>query len=115
MKIHACIVLSGAVVLAALAAPVAARDATPSLPAVEADRVHYVVDCQHRSLPSQREVGEWTGQHNFSQVYDTRERLMGEIGRACQRHGIDQVRLVSRNDTLVRGRYLAVLASRNGH
>jgi hypothetical protein len=53
-----------------------------------------VVDCAKPALPSQREVGEMTGQHNFSQVYATRARLMSEVRRACQRQGITRVRLV---------------------
>jgi hypothetical protein len=51
-------------------------------------------NCEARMLPSQREVGEALGQHNFSQVYDSRARLMGEVGRACQRPGIERVDLV---------------------
>lgn len=85
-----------ATILAAIAAPAAAQTSTPTLPAVQAEAVLYVADCERRVLPSQREVGEWTGQHNFSQVYDTRQRLMAEIGRACQKVGIEQVRVVSR-------------------
>lgn len=65
-----------------------------TLPAVQAQGVLHVFGCGARALPSQRQVGEWTGQHNFSQVYDTRQRLMADIGRACQRDGVDQVRLV---------------------
>lgn len=76
------------------AIPAPAQDPTPSLPAVRADAVHYVFDCGARTLPTQRAVGEWTGQHNFSQVYDTRQRLMGEVARACGRDGIEQVHLV---------------------
>jgi hypothetical protein len=53
-----------------------------------------VVDCAKPALPSQREVGEMTGQYNFGQVYATRARLMAEAHRACQRKGIAQVRLV---------------------
>ena len=83
-----------ALVLAAIAAPVAAQKPTPSLPPVTAEAVLYVADCQQRALPTQREVGEWTGQHNFSQVYATRQRLMSEIGRACQQTGVEQVRVV---------------------
>lgn len=33
-----------------------------------------MVDCVNPALPSQREVGEMTGQYNFSQVYATRAR-----------------------------------------
>lgn len=80
-----------------IAAPVAAQDPMPSLPTVKAEAVRYVAACDRRSLPSQRDVGEWTGQHNFSQVYATRERLMAEIGRACQRGGIEAVQVVSRD------------------
>jgi hypothetical protein len=83
-----------ATVLAAIAAPVAAEQPTTSLPAVTAEAVLYVADCQDRALPTQRQVGEWTGQHNFSQVYATRQRLMAEIGRACQRAGAEQVHVV---------------------
>lgn len=53
-----------------------------------------VVDCAKPALPSQREVGEMTGQYNFSQIYATRARLMSEARRACQREGITRVRLV---------------------
>ena len=53
-----------------------------------------VVDCVKPALPSQREVGEMTGQYNFSQIYATRARLMSEARRACQREGITRVRLV---------------------
>jgi hypothetical protein len=53
-----------------------------------------VVDCAKPALPSQREVGETTGQYNFSQVYATRARLMSEARRACQREGVTRVRLV---------------------
>lgn len=54
-----------------------------------------VVDCARPALPSQREVGEMTGQYNFSQVYATRARLMAEARRACQREGVARVRLVT--------------------
>ncbi len=53
-----------------------------------------MVDCVKPALPSQREVGEMTGQYNFSQIYATRARLMSEARRACQREGITRVRLV---------------------
>lgn len=65
-----------------------------SLPQVQV--VQYVFDCRvPRALPSQRVVGEWAGQHNFAQVYDTRQKLMALVGRACRQSGIEQVRLVS--------------------
>lgn len=68
-------------------ASVHATEAPASEPAI-------VVDCAKPALPSQREVGEMTGQYNFSQVYATRARLMAEARRACQRKGITRVRLV---------------------
>lgn len=82
------------ILLFATAAPVLAQEAPQSLPAVRVDAVHHVFDCQDRGLPPQRAVGEWTGQHNFSQVYATRQRLMGEVARACNRPGIGEVNLV---------------------
>jgi hypothetical protein len=82
---------------AVVIAPVAAQESIPSLPAVKAEAIRYVADCHHRVLPTQREVGEWTGQHNVSQVYDTRLRLMAEIGRTCGKSGIEQVQVVSRD------------------
>jgi hypothetical protein len=53
-----------------------------------------VIDCARPALPSQGEVSEMTGQHNFSQVYATRARLMAEAHRACQRQGTARIRLV---------------------
>ena len=81
--------------LGAGAEPPVAESATPTLPAVKAEVILHVSDCDERVLPSQREVGEWTGQHNFSQVYATRQRLMGDIGRACQQAGIEQVHVIA--------------------
>lgn len=73
-------------------APTAIAGETQSLPQVQA--IRYVFDCQARALPSQREVGEWAGQHNFAQVYATRQKLMAEVARACNKHGIERVGLV---------------------
>jgi hypothetical protein len=73
--------------LASFGAATHAAEAPVAAPAI-------VVDCAKPALPSQREVGEMTGQYNFSQVYATRARLMAEAHRACQRKGIAQVRLV---------------------
>ena len=83
--------------LAVAAAPATAQDPTTSLPAVKAEAVFHVAECARRVLPSQRTVGEWTGQDNFSQVYDTRLRLMAEIGHACRQDGVDHVQVVSRD------------------
>lgn len=57
-------------------------------------QANLVIDCAKPALPSQREVGEMTGQYNLGQVYATRARLMSEARRACQREGVTQVRLV---------------------
>lgn len=73
--------------------PAAVAGEVRSSPQVKA--VQHAFDCQaKRALPSQREVGEWVGQHNFVQVYDTRQKLMAVVGRACLKAGIKQVRLV---------------------
>ena len=85
--------LSVLVAGAAGCAPAAFAGEAQPLPQVQA--VQYVFDCTApRALPSQREVGEWTGQHNFAQVYETRQKLMAEVARACNRAGIEQVQLV---------------------
>ncbi|HKR76208.1 MAG TPA: hypothetical protein VJR95_06055 [Rhodanobacter sp.] len=74
-------------------APAAVAGEVQSLP--QAQAVQHVFDCKaKRTLPSQREVGEWAGQHSFAQVYDTRQKLMAAVGRACLKAGIKQVRLV---------------------
>ncbi|MFT3763765.1 MAG: hypothetical protein QM761_14385 [Pseudoxanthomonas sp.] len=74
-------------------APAALAGEAQSLPQVQA--VQYVFDCAApRVLPSQREVGEWTGQHNFAQVYQTRQKLMAEVARACNKSGVARVQLV---------------------
>ena len=65
-----------------LAASAAAAHEPPPLPAIEVGG--YVADCGHPALPSQRQVGEWTGLHNFGQVCAARARLMGDIARACR-------------------------------
>lgn len=71
-----------------------AGDVAQSLPQVRA--VRYVFDCQTpHALPSQRQVGEWTGQRNFSQVYASRQQLMAQVGRLCRKDGIGQVHVVS--------------------
>lgn len=101
-----------AALLAACAAPVAAQEPTPSLATVEVEAARYVADCDRRVLPSQREVGEWTGQHNFSQVYASRQRLMAEIGRACRQDGIEQVLVVSRTSSAPRELRLVAVADR---
>jgi hypothetical protein len=83
--------------LAACAAPAFAQDdGLPSLPAVEA--TGFVADCARPGLPSQRQVGDWTGLHNPGQVYAARERLMADIGRACRRPGAAGVQVLAAVD-----------------
>lgn len=87
---------------AAGCAPVAFAGEAQPLPQVQA--VQYVFDCTApRALPTQREVGEWTGQNNFAQVYETRQKLMAEVTRACNRAGIEQVQLVREQPAAGRG------------
>jgi hypothetical protein len=81
-----------AALFAACVAPASAQEGATTLPSVRATQ--FVADCAHRSLPTQRQVGEWTGLHNFGQVYAARERLMAGIGRACQRPGVGRVQVV---------------------
>lgn len=91
MNVRSCIA-SLSILCAVHAAPAAAQDPVQSMPTVQA--VQYVFDCDQRRLPSQRQVGDWTGQHNVGQVYATRQRLMGEIARACNGSGIEQVQII---------------------
>ena len=96
----------------ALAVSAAAFAAEPPLTEVAPIRAAALLsfNCEARTLPTQREVGEALGQHNFSQVYASRARLMGEVGRACQAPGTERVDVVlqqsqpSRRDT----RYVAL-------
>jgi len=67
--------------------PLAALAAGPAPAAID-------LDCQSLHRPTQREVSEWTGQHNFSQVYETRTRLMGQFIQACKRSGGAPVKVV---------------------
>lgn len=81
--------------MATAAGPVPAAVAGEVQSSPQAQAVQYVFDCQaKRALPSQREIGEWAGQHSFAQVYDTRQKLMAVVGRACLKAGVRQVRLV---------------------
>lgn len=79
-------------------APAQAKD-TPS------DEPSFTVDCTRLSLPRQSQVAEVTDQSNFSQVYVTRTKLMGEIRRLCHRNGTAQVRVrVVRGDSTAKKR-----------
>lgn len=81
-----------AVLFAACTAPAYAQEGVTTLPSIQV--VRFFADCTSPSLPTQRQVGEWTGLHNFGQVYAARERLMVGIGRACQRRGVGRVQVV---------------------
>ena len=109
MNLRPCI-LSLSLLCAVHATPAAAQKPVQSLPTVEA--VQYVFDCEQRSLPSQRLVGAWTGQHNVSQVYATRQRLMGEIARACNRPGIEEVQVIAQADAMPRDLRLVAVTIR---
>jgi hypothetical protein len=81
-----------AALFAACTAPAFAQKGTAMLPPVRV--TGFVADCASPRLPTQRQVGEWTGLHNFGQVYAARERLMAGIGRACQGRGVARVQVV---------------------
>ena len=78
---------------AACTAQAFAQEGATTLPSVRVTR--FVADCTSPRLPTQRQVGAWTGLHNFGQVYAARERLMAGIGRACQRRGVGRVQVVT--------------------
>lgn len=78
----------------AFSVPAQEPDTTTTLPGVKAQAILHVFACERRTLPSQRLVGEWTGQYNFAQVYATRARLMGDVARACNKPGAEHVNLV---------------------
>jgi hypothetical protein len=82
-----------AALFAACATPAFAQEGATTLPSVRVTR--FVADCTSPRLPTQRQVGAWTGLHNFGQVYAARERLMAGIGRACQRRGVGRVQVVT--------------------
>ncbi|WP_426688203.1 hypothetical protein [Rhodanobacter ginsengiterrae] len=81
-----------AALFAACTIPAFAQNGATTLPSIRATR--FVAECTSPRLPTQRQVGEWTGLHNLGQVYAARERLMAGIGRACQRHGVGRVQVV---------------------
>ncbi|SFL09560.1 hypothetical protein [Lysobacter sp. cf310] len=54
-----------------------------------------LIDCERPALPDQQAVARLTGIDNLGQAYAVRARLMAEAGRACQRAGTQQVRIVS--------------------
>lgn len=81
-----------AVLFAACTAPAYAQEGVTTLPSIQV--IRFVAECTSLRLPTQRQVGEWTGMHNFGQVYAARERLMAGIGRACQRRGVGRVQVV---------------------
>ncbi|AKC86733.1 hypothetical protein WQ53_08160 [Pseudoxanthomonas suwonensis] len=83
-----------AALLAAVAMAFApARAASPdTAPAAPPEGI--VIDCDRPVLPSQKTIGELAEQHNFGQVYATRQRAMVEVQRACLREGVSAVLLV---------------------
>ena len=74
----------------------AARGGATTLPPIQVTQ--YVADCSHPILPTQRQVGEWTGLQNFGAVYDAREQLMADIATACRRPGVANVHVVFENN-----------------
>lgn len=99
-----------AALLAAVAmAFVPARAANPDpVPDPAPERI--AIDCDDPVPPSQREVGELADQHNIGQVYATRQRVMAEVRRACQREGISAVLLVPKKQPSVSTRELRQIA-----
>lgn len=98
----------------ALAVSTAAFAAEPPLTDVAPVRAAALLSfhCQARALPTQREVGEALGQHNFSQVYASRARLMNEVARACQGPGVERVDVVLQMQAPPRAsRYVALQAA----
>ncbi len=79
--------------LLATSAPILAAERAS---AAGATSTRLLVDCNSRNRPNQRQVGALLDQHNLGQVYASRERLMAEAARACQRQGMLQVYLVAK-------------------
>lgn len=104
MNRHLCIAL----LLAVTTTPAIAQESSQTLTTVQVRGALYVAECNHRVMPSQREVGEWTGLHNFGQVYAARERLVSDISRVCRRPGIARVQIVRDEDPEEGTRYVAV-------
>jgi hypothetical protein len=82
-----------AALCAACVAPAFAQEGQTTLPPIQVTQ--YVAECAHPALPVQRQVGEWTGLHNFGQAYAAREQLMADIGRACKRSGVERVQVAT--------------------
>ncbi|GAB3746329.1 hypothetical protein [Lysobacter olei] len=85
-----------ALAVALLVASASALSAEPPVTEVAPIRAAALLtfQCEARVLPKQRDVGEALGQYNFSQIYASRARLMSEVGRACQRSGVERVDVV---------------------
>lgn len=66
----------------------------PTRAGTDASPPQVVIDCAQLKLPTQREVGQLLGQHNFAQVYASRAALMAEARRICLR-GPAQARRVA--------------------
>lgn len=93
MKAHVPGIVEAALLIAVVIAsfPISSVPAAAEQPAVATTDI--VIDCASFALPSQRQVGELLGQHNLSQVYDSRRTLMAEAHRACHRKGARYARL----------------------
>lgn len=80
---------------AALAACLCTLLLAPTLPPARADSPSVAtelrMDCARPRLPPQYETGRWLEQANAGQAYASRERLMADVRRACQRPGIRTV------------------------
>lgn len=104
-----------ALVAGLLAVSASAYAAEPPLTEVAPIRAAALLSfsCEVRTLPTQREVGEALDQHNFSQVYASRARLMSEVGRACQRPGVERVDVVLQHSGPSQrdARYVALMAT----
>lgn len=66
-----------------------------------------LIDCERPALPDQHAVARLTGIDNLGQVYAVRARLMADAGRACQRAGAQQVRIVLAPQAVDARRYAA--------
>lgn len=108
MNTHARMIETALLVAVAIAfAP--ARAADPD-PVQESAPERIAIDCDRPVPPTQKEVGELADQHNAGQVYATRQRVMAEVRRACQREGIGGVLLVPKKQPSVSTRELRQIA-----
>jgi hypothetical protein len=88
IAMNACIHITAACLAGSLLVSAPTRAAPDTSPR------QVVIDCAQPRLPTQREVGDLLGQHNFAQVYASRAALMAEARRICAR-GPAQMRRVA--------------------